>query len=526
MGMQYHENLKMHWLRAYLFFLLSLLVLVVASLLWFRKWRTLPLRLPPGPPSFPIIGNLHLLGSLPHRSLSLLSQSYGPLMSLRLGSVPVLVVSSSSMASEILKTQDRAFASRPRNAAAAYLSFDGKGIAFAPYGPHLRRVRQLCNTTLFSPKGLQAFTASRAAEIALLVRSVHEDSMAGKETQVASKLLSAANNVTSMQLFGKRYTELLTSTQDSLQNVVPVITEIMQLLCVFNIGDFIPYLQWMDLQSYVKRMKIVGKKFQLFFQDIINARRELRKGKLSAPKDLLDVLLSASRDSKPDAPITDDSIKAVLQDLFLAGTETTSILVEWALAEMLNNPTIMKKLQAELHDVVGSERLVQESDIAQLPYLRAVVKETMRLHPPGPLLLPRESMEPCRVAGYNIPAKTQVYVNTWAIGRDANDWKIPLDFWPERFLESSIDVLGHHFQLLPFGAGRRVCPGLVVGLPNVQMMVASLVQGFDWRLPSSCRDGFVDMSECFGLSLKMASPIVAQATPRLPTHVYLEAGND
>lgn len=385
-------------------------------------------------------------------------------------------------------------------------------------------MRQLCVTDLFSNKRIEAFRSVREDEAALLLQSLLVDSRDGKIVSVLSRISSATTNMISRMSIGSSLSELASGCQASTDNMKDILNEMISLSGVFNIGDFIPGLQWMDLQGYVRRMKTLNRKLKKAFHEIIDARRELRKSdSIWSPEDLLDVLLSVTQDRQRDVGnITDENIMAVLSDMFAGGTDTASVTTEWALAELLRQPTIMKTVQAELDSVVGNERLVQESDIASLPYLRAVVKETMRLHPVLPLLIPHESMEPCQIAGYQIPPKTRAFVNVWAIGRDPNSWEKPLEFWPDRFLQSDIDVRGQHFQLLPFGTGRRGCPAWKLGLLNVQLMLATLVHAFDWSLPilSDGSQMEVDLAETFGLTLLMEKRLLAMVVPRLPMHVY------
>lgn len=206
--------------------------------------------------------------------------------------------------------------------------------------------------------------------------------------------------------------------------------------------------------------------------------------------------------------------------MFAGGTDTSTVTMEWAMSELLRNPRIMKKLQAELDAVIGKERLVKETDVKNLPYLQAVIKETFRLHPVGPLLVPHESTSCCKVANYEIPAGTRLYVNTWAIGRDPNAWENPLEFDPERFMTGNIDVTGQDFRLLPFGSGRRGCPGIPLGMVIVQFAMAALVHAFDWSLPPGTIPQAMDMTEAFGLTVPRASALFAIAAPRQGAHLY------
>ena len=213
--------------------------------------------------------------------------------------------------------------------------------------------------------------------------------------------------------------------------------------------------------------------------------------------------------------MTDD-----VQNLFLAGSETGSSTIEWAIAEAIRNPRIMKKAQAELENVIGKDRRVEESDIDRLPYLHAVVKETFRLHPAAPLLIPHRAESSCEVAGYVIPKDTQVLVNAWAIGRDPTIWSEPLEFKPERFMDSELEYRGQNFELIPFGAGRRICPGLPLAHRMVHVVIASLLHSFNWSLPDGITPENMDMTEKFGATLQSASPLIAVPSPRLPVHLF------
>lgn len=173
-----------------------------------------------------------------------------------------------------------------------------------------------------------------------------------------------------------------------------------------------------------------------------------------------------------------------MQNIFIAGTDTTSATVVWAMNALLKNPSVMKKVRGEIRHLFGEKDFINEDDIQRLPYLKAVVKETLRLFPPSPLLLPRETMERCNINGYEIQPRTLVYVNAWAIARDPENFEDPEEFYPERFIGSSIDFKGNDFELIPFGAGRRMCPAMHMGVVTLQLSLANLLHSFDWDVPS------------------------------------------
>lgn len=419
------------------------------------------------------------------------------------------------MAREVLQTHETEFLARPRTTAVNYALFGSLGLSFAPYSPQWRLVRQICVTHLLNNKSIGSMMPVIADEVSALVRSIFEDCKLGDKVSVLPRVKSTANNIISRMAFGKRSSELVSSDHKGSEDLGDLLQEMAYLLGVFNIGDFITFLQWLDPQGLVRRMKTVGTKLNAVCQEILDVRREARRVNPSPPKDVLDVLLSVNEDSQRGVSLSDNDIEGVVVDLFEAGIDTTSMTVEWGLAEVLNNPDILKNVRKELGDVVGNGRLVEETDVPQLPYVRAVVKETMRLHP-AIALTPRECTQASRIRGHNIPTKTSVFLNIWAIGRDAGAWEKPLEFRPERFLESDVDVCGKHFQLLPFGAGRRGCPGMTLGLRDVHLMLANLLHAFDWLSPEK-----MNMAEKPGLVVAKAESLLVTAIPRLPSHVYV-----
>jgi cytochrome P450 len=209
-----------------------------------------------------------------------------------------------------------------------------------------------------------------------------------------------------------------------------------------------------------------------------------------------------------------------VQDLIAGGTESSAVTVEWALSELLKKPEVFARATEELDRVVGRGCWVTEKDIPSLPYMDAIVKETMRLHPVAPMLVPRLSREDTSIGGYDIPAGTRVLVSVWSIGRDPELWDAPEEFMPERFIGSRLDVKGQDYELLPFGSGRRMCPGYSLGLKVIQVSLANLLHGFEWKLPDGVE---LNMEEIFGLSTPRKFPLEAVVEPKLPAHLYAEA---
>ena len=221
-----------------------------------------------------------------------------------------------------------------------------------------------------------------------------------------------------------------------------------------------------------------------------------------------------------ESHLTTHPLEWHVQDLIAGGTESSAVTVEWSISELLKKPEVIVKATEEMDRVIGRGRWVTEKDIPSLPYVDAIVKETMRLHPVAPLLVPRLAREDTTVAGYDIPTGTRVLVSVWSIGRDPALWDAPEEFMPERFLGSKLDVKGQDYELLPFGSGRRMCPGMGLALRMVPMILANLLHAFAWRLPDGVEAEELSMEETFGLTVPRLVPLEAVAEPKLPARLY------
>ncbi|WOG90982.1 hypothetical protein DCAR_0310230 [Daucus carota subsp. sativus] len=483
--------------------------------------------LPPSPPRIPIIGHLHLLAPIPHQALHKLSTRYGPLIHLFLGSKPCIVASSPEMATEILKTHEASWLDRPKTEAVDYLTYGSQDFAFATYGPYWKFVKKLCMSELLSGRTLDLLQPIRRHEIESMVNAMMKKARAGEAADVRVELIRLANNTFSSLFMGKRWSE----NEDEAEEVHKLIQEITELAGKFNFSDYIWFCKNLDLQGIRKRVVDVRGRFDNMMERIIEDRVDLRRTRKQngigghLEKNLLDILLDISEDESREIKLSRENIKAFTLDLFFAGSETSATATEWALAELINHPDIMKEARQEIDTVVGKNRLVEESDIINLPYLQSIVKETLRLHPPGPLI-EREASEDCTIANYQIPAKTRLFVNVWALGRDSDYWENAPEFIPERFFLSSedkrngksqLDVRGQHFQVLPFGSGRRGCPGISLALRSVQTTLAVLIQCFEWEVRGEGQNGgsTVNMEEGTGLTISRARPLVCVPVARL-----------
>ncbi|XP_027070598.1 cytochrome P450 93A3-like [Coffea eugenioides] len=500
-------------IQGYIFLFLIWLIPTVLLRVLFRN-RKLS-RLPPSPLAFPIIGHLHLLAPIPHQALHRVSNRYGPLLHLFLGSVPCVVASSPEMAKVFLKTHENSFSNRPNSAVVDYITYGSQDFSFAPYGPYWKFMKKLCMTELLGGRTLDLLLPVRRDEITRFMELLSRKSKAGEAVDVGAELIRLANNVVSRMAMSRRCSE----NENEAADIKTIIHEIAELTGKFNVSDFIWFCKNLDLQGFKKRIRDVAERFDVMIEKIIEEHQETRTKRRhnndagQQMKDLLDILLDISEDESSDIRLTRENIKAFILDIFAAGTDTSAITLEWALSELINHPHIMQKAVQEIDSNIGKNRLIDESDISKLPYLQAIVKETLRLHPTGPMIV-RESSEDCEVAGYHIPAKTRLLVNVWAIGRDPNYWENPLEFRPERFVfeegnvsNSQPDVRGQHFHLLPFGSGRRGCPGTSLALQVVQTSLAAMLQCFEWNVNGE-GNGKVDMEEGPGITLPKARPLV------------------
>ncbi|CAI0424899.1 unnamed protein product [Linum tenue] len=449
------------------FLLIATLVAHVLQRRW-PKSKTKTKTLPPGPPRLPIFGNLLQLGQQPHRDLASLCDKYGPLVYLRLGNVDAITTNDPDTIREILLGQDDVFASRPRTLAAVHLAYGCGDVALAPFGPQWKRMRRICMEQLLTIKRLDSFSKQREEEAQHLVQDVWAQSRTGKPIDLREVLGGfSMNNVTRM-LLGKQYFGAGSSGPQEAAEFMHITHELFRLLGLIYLGDYLPFWRWIDPLGCERKMMEVGK------------------------------------------------------DMIAAATDTSAVTNEWAMAEVIKNPNVLRKIQEEIDSVVGRERMVKESDLTHLNYLRCVVRETFRMHPAGPLLIPHESLRPTTIQGFHIPAQTRVFINTHALGRNRKIWADVDEFRPERHWPadgSRVEIShGADFKILPFSAGKRKCPGAPLGVTLVLMALARLFHCFNWTPPDG--ETTIDTTEVYGMTMPKARPLLAVATPRLADHTY------
>ncbi|MED6179930.1 hypothetical protein PIB30_005388 [Stylosanthes scabra] len=473
--------------------------------------------LPPSPPSLPIIGHLHLIKQPLQQSFHSLAQKYGHMVFLKLGTRKALVVSSPAAVEECLtKTNDIIFANRPRTLASKNLNYDSKTVGFASYGDHWRNLRRLTTVELFSTNRLAMLESVREEEVQFLVKQLFQECCNGGQTQkskveVRPKFVGVAFNMMLRMISGKRYYgNDIDEDGKEFQTLMREFTALQGA----SINDFIPILKWIDFQGVEKKMVEVMKRADSFFQKLIDEHRRNYESVSNESKmdknmklNLIDVMLELQQ--KEPEFYTDETIKGVILAMLIAGSETSAITMEWTVSLLLNNPQKMKKLQHEIQTYAGHDQLLNESNAAKIKYLQNVITETLRIYPVAPLLIPHESSTDCKVCGYDIPKGTMLFVNLLTLQRDPNLWADPMEFVPERFEgDGGGEVC---YNMIPFGAGRRACPGAGLAKRITAHALGASIQCFEWQ---KVEDGEVDMTEEIGLSLPKAEPLFAYCKPR------------
>ncbi|KAL4581269.1 hypothetical protein LXL04_017480 [Taraxacum kok-saghyz] len=484
-------------------FIISLYVIVNR-----KRKGTESLHLPPGPRKLPIIGNLHQIDlALPHRGFLDVAKKYGPIMSVQIGQVPMIVISSPKLAEEALKTNDLAIASRPYLKIADLVMYGGIDVVFGRYGDYWRQMKKLMTTELLSVKKVQSFMVVRKQEIDGLMETIR--SRCGEPVRLYRMLTKVNNTIICKSLFGNNCRQ-----QDDL---IEAMDEVTLLGSSFLIVDLFPKLGFLSgLSGTNTKLKNLHKKIDNMYNEIFEDRRIKRKTTGTLEDDLTDVLFNLKEQGGLRFPITDNNIKAIFTNLIIGGTDTSALTVSWAMTELMRNPHIMKKAQTEVREAFKGEKSVIETELHKLVYIKLIIKETLRLHHTTPLLLPRECREQCQIGGYDIPVKMRIVINAFACGIDPESWDDPETFRPERFEKSSHDFYGTNFDYIPFGAGRRMCPGITFGLANVEQTFAKLLFHFNWQLPDGMQPKDIDMSENFGGTLTKKEPLEVIPTLHIP----------
>nr|QWK52232.1 cytochrome P450 71B3-4 [Isatis tinctoria] len=491
-----------------LYFFSFLLLPALFSLMLVKKTNSKQ-NLPPSPPKLLIIGNLHQIRGLFHRCLHDLSKKHGPVLLLRLGFVEMAVISSSEAAEEALKTQDLECCTRPKTNASTKFSRNGKDIGFSPYGEEWRELRKLSVLNFFSAKKVRSFRYIREEEIDLMVKQLKEFAQKKSPVDLSQALYYLTGSIIFRSAFGQRFYE---NSHVSKERIKELMFESQQVASVSSSDLFPAGLGWfMDFVSgRHRRLHQVFVEIDTLLSHIIDDHLKNPEEKTNQDRpDIVDSILNTMHRQEEDESfkLTIDHLKGIIQDIYLAGVDTSAITMIWAMAELVRNPRVMKKVQDEIRTCIGikQKERIEEEDIDKLQYFKLVIKETLRLHPAAPLLLPRETMSQIKIQGYDIPPKTFLLVNAWSIGRDPKHWKDPEEFIPERFIDCHVDYRGQSFEMLPFGSGRRICPGMASAIATVELGLLNLLYYFDWRLPEEKK--VMDMEEAGNLTVVKKLPL-------------------
>ncbi|KAL0717479.1 hypothetical protein Bca4012_066801 [Brassica carinata] len=497
--------------QKYFIFIFLCFFSLLCYTLFFRKPKDFPL--PPSPPSLPIIGHLHIFLSVPiHRSFHKLSSKYGSVLYLRIFNSPIVLVSSASVAYEIFRAHDVNISSRGFPPTEASLFAGSFSFISAPNGDYWKFMKKVIVTNLLGPQALKRSQSVRADELDRFYNNLFEKAVKKETVEIFEEAMKLTNDSICKLIMGRCCPE----EKGVVERVKGLVTELDVLSKTVLLENLLPsWVQKLVLSLFKKKMEVLSNSFNELLEKTL-VEHERKQGKHHHGKDLMDVLLAACGDENAAYKITRNHIKSFCVDLLFAGTTTPAIPIEWILAEIIKSPKTLERLRGELDSVVGTKRLIQETDLPNLPYLQAVVKEGLRLHPPEPIF-ERFSQEGFKVGGFYVPEKTSLMVNAYAVMRDPNYWVDPDEFKPERFLEEE-ERKEQALKYIAFGSGRRGCPGENLSHIFIGTAIGVMVQGFEWRF----KEEKVNMEETIvGLSLTMAHPLKLTPIARTPNPLIL-----
>ncbi|KAG6546281.1 hypothetical protein Mapa_012321 [Marchantia paleacea] len=466
----------------------TLLVILILEL---RKER---LKLPPGPRAVPIFGNWLQVGDdLNHRNLAEMSKKYGDIFLLKMGVKNYVGISSPELAKEVLHTQGVEFGSRTRNVVFDIFTGNGQDMVFTVYGDHWRRMRRIMTAPFFTSKVVQQSRFAWEDEINHVIKDLKADPEASTTGCIIRRRLQLMMyNVMYRMMFDRRFESVKDELFIRLSTVNRERSQLAQSFD-YNYGDFIPILRPF-LKKYLARCQALkDKRLAIFKEYFIDERKKVLAAREARRQAGEKVAIDFIFESEKKGEINFDNVLYIVENINVAAIETTLWSIEWGVAELCNNPHMLKRIRTELDTVLGRGNLITEPDIPRCEYLTAFVKEVMRLHMAIPLLVPHMNLHKAKLAGYDIPAESKILVNAWWIANNPEYWTEPEKFNPDRFMNESIDAAGSDFRFLPFGAGRRSCPGIIVAMPLLHLVLGRLVQTFDFYPPPGVDK--IDMTE-------------------------------
>ncbi|KAL1222431.1 Cytochrome P450 71A27 [Cardamine amara subsp. amara] len=467
-----------------------------------KRITTSKLKLPPSPWWLPVIGNLHQLGLNPHRSLHSLSLRYGPLMLLHFGRVPVLVVSCPDVTNDITKTHDLKFSYRPKTKAINIFMKGGRDIIFGPYGEDWKNMKSVCVVHLLNNKMVRSFENLREEEIKVMTDKLEEACSSSSSVNLSKLLMNLTNDVICRITLGRKY-----NSEEGGIDVKNLVMTSSEFFGKFLFGDFIPSLAWIDrIRGIDDKMKDINNKLDGFLDSMVQEHVDADH---EEPSDFVDMLLWIQRDKTKRFQFDRSDLILILKDMFFSGTATTASQLEWTMTELIRHPECMKKLQDEINSVSTHNSNVTEKDVEKMNYLDCVIKEGLRLHPSAPIFS-RLASEDVQLKGYDIAAGTQVIINTWALQRNPAMWGIDAEeYRPERHFGTNLDFNGTNSKFVPFGAGRRLCPGIGFSLVLSKLTLANLAKRFTYRVEvGPGGDDKPDLVEASGIDVCRKFPLV------------------
>ncbi|KAH6810239.1 cytochrome P450 [Perilla frutescens var. frutescens] len=463
-----------------------------------------------------------------------MADKYGPVFTIKLGSQENMVVSSWETAKECFTTLDKVFADRPNITATRLLTYNGAMFGVAAYGPYWRQMRKIATLELLSHQRIDMMSHIRASELQASLKQLYDLwAINGRnEGLVMVDMKQWFGDLmlnTSVRMVGGKREDGDDRERRGGDDIHELIRKFMYFFGVFVLSDAIPSLGWLDLQGHERNMKRLAKELDDLVGEWLEEHKQRRKTKNKSSvdddeheEDFMDAMLTIMEGADFPQFEADTITKATCLNLLVAGSDTTMVTLTWALSLLLNNQNALKKAQEEVHAHISKDRHVNDFDIKHLVYLEAIVKETLRLYPPGPIIGLRSASQDCTLlTGHHVPSGTHLMVNIWKIHRDEKQWPEPLEFRPERFLTTHKDFVmrsGHNFEYIPFGSGRRSCPGTSLALQIVQLTLASLLHCYDFAIANS--DAKIDMTESFGQTNLKATPLEVYITPRLHPNIF------
>ncbi|XP_049392829.1 xanthotoxin 5-hydroxylase CYP82C4-like [Solanum stenotomum] len=509
-------------------------LLTLAFLFYFilstKKTSKLPL-----PPEiaggWPVIGHLFYFNNDGDnrplaRKLSDLADKYGPVFTFRVGLHRVLVISSYDAVKECYTKNDAVFANRPACLYGEYIGYNNAILFLANYGSYWRNIRKLIIQEVLSNSRLEKLKYMKIEKIRNYIKNLHSRIQNSEEKSVINLTdwLEKMNfGLIVKMIAGKNY-ESGGDGDEEVERFRESFKKFLVLSMEFVLWDAFPIrlFKWIDFQGHVKLMKKTFKDIdsisQRWLDEHVKRRSTEVNGDGNYERDFIDVMLSKMSDERlHEGHSRDTTIKATVFSMIMDAADTVPHHINWGMTLLINNQHVLKKAQEEIDTKVGKARWIDDNDIKNLVYLQAIVKEMLRLYPPSPLLVPHENTKECVVSGYHIPKGTRLYANVMKLQLDPKVWPNPEQFNPDRFLTTDINFRGQDYEFIPFGSGRRSCPGISYALQMEHLTIGHLIQGFDYRTPSNEP---LDMKEGLGMTMPKVNPVEVIITPRLASELY------